>query len=284
MVNGLEDARKNAEAEQKKCADNKDKLEQENDRLSKENIKLRKDTLEMGDYQRKMQRNYAILHETYDKLIKNQDRLQSSTNEELSKREKELIASEKNINQLRTDLEQREQKVSTLNQQLEEKEKVANALKQKIAEVLFSFKDKNFNVQIKNSKVYVSLPNQILFRSGSIEVESKGKEAIAQLAMVIKQQKDITIMIEGHTDDSPYLNSKGMIKDNWDLSVLRASSIAKLMVSNGINPINLVPAGRAEFDPISAGMATEDKQANRRTELILIPNLDTLFKLYDESK
>ena len=135
----------------------------------------------------------------------------------------------------------------------------------------------------KNGKVYVSMDESLLFASGKTEIEAKGLEALRHVAKVLEQNPDINMMVEGHTDDVP-MNGKGEIKDNWDLSVMRATSITKIILNAGnINGNRITAAGRGEFFPIEKGSNSENRKKNRRTELILSPKLDELFKVLESN-
>ncbi|MFM8914431.1 MAG: flagellar motor protein MotB, partial [Flammeovirgaceae bacterium] len=129
--------------------------------------------------------------------------------------------------------------------------------------------------------VYVSLSEQLLFASGSIVVDKKGEGALQQLAKALKDQKDIQLMIEGHTDNVPISKKSAYMEDNWDLSVLRATSISKILIAGGISPKQITAAGKGEFSPLNANDNAQNKQKNRRTEIIVTPNLDELFKILD---
>lgn len=270
-----------AEEKLKTCSAEREKLLTQNTSYSTENEKLRKDTTERGDYQRKMQRNYSTLNDSYDKLIKNQDRIQGFSNDELSKREKDLMASEKRVNELSNDVKNREERVKSLEAILANKDAAVNELRKKVSDALLSFKENDLSIQIKNGKVYVSLSEQLLFKSGSIEVDPKGLEPLRKLASALKDQQDVSVNVEGHTDDVKIAKGSNGVKDNWDLSVLRATSITKILTEAGVNPTKITPSGRGEFMPVAAGTSVDARQRNRRTEIILTPKLDELFKILD---
>ncbi|MFC1733206.1 OmpA family protein [candidate division KSB1 bacterium] len=166
---------------------------------------------------------------------------------------------------------------------LDEKEAAVKALKAKVSEALLGFEGKGLSIYEKNGKVYVSLEENLLFASGSYEVGVKGKDALKKLAIVLETNPDINIMIEGHTDNVPYISS-GQIRDNWDLSVMRATSIVNILVTNSrINPKRLTAAGRGEYVPLDTRDTKEAKSKNRRTEIILTPKLDELFKIIESN-
>ena len=134
----------------------------------------------------------------------------------------------------------------------------------------------------KNGKVYISLEEDLLFASGKFEVNSGGIIALNKLAAVLANQKDLEILVEGHTDSIP-LSGKGLVKDNWDLSVMRATNVVKVLLKNpSLDPLQLTAAGRAEFVPIESNITSDGRGANRRIEMILSPNLDDLFELLEE--
>lgn len=277
----LETEKSDCDLQLKSIGAEKERLTEQVSQLTKENDKLKKDSTEQGLYLRKSLSNYRDLNDTYEKLLRNQDRLQANSASEISKRERDLIESEKQINVLKNDLVLRESRLKELENALSKKDSAANELKNKVSKALLNFKDKDFTVNIKNGKVYVSLAEQLLFKSGSIEVDPKGIDALKKLAEALKDQQDLSVMIEGHTDDVPI--SKGIpgVKDNWDLSVLRATSITKIMIGAGLSPQKIAPSGRGEFSPIDHGKTPEARQKNRRTEIILTPNLNELFKILE---
>lgn len=159
------------------------------------------------------------------------------------------------------------------------KDKAVNDLKNSISNALLNFKENDLTVNVKNGKVYVSLAEQLLFASGSTEVDAKGVSALQQLAKAIKDQRDINIMVEGHTDNVPISKKTTYMQDNWDLSVMRATAITKILTKAGLAPAQVTAAGKGEFSPLAPNTTPQSKQKNRRTEIIITPNLDELFKI-----
>ncbi len=150
---------------------------------------------------------------------------------------------------------------------------------QKVSDALLGFENQGLTVTQKNGKVYVSLDEKLLFKSGSTVVDPKGVSALKNLAGVLEQNPDINVMIEGHTDDVPVI-SGSTYKDNWDLSALRATSIVRILLEgSSINPQRLTTAGRSQYLPVEIAKTAEARQKNRRTEIILSPKLDELYKL-----
>ena len=153
-------------------------------------------------------------------------------------------------------------------------------LKNSIADALLNYKADELTVYIKDGNVYVSLEEKLLFQSGSDVVDKKGKEALKSLSKVLVGVKDITVMIEGHTDDVPIKTAQ--FEDNWDLSTARATSIVRILIANqGIDANRITASGRGLFHPIKSNKTTEGRAANRRTEIILSPDLKELYNLFN---
>lgn len=215
------------------------------------------------------------LQKTRDELLKKQD--------ELSELETQLNRQRKALDLLNEELKKREARVAELEDILKRKDDAVTALKRKLSEALLGFENKGLTITQKNGKVYVSMDESLLFASGKTEIEGKGVEALRHVAKVLEQNPDINIMVEGHTDDVP-MNGKGEIKDNWDLSVMRATSITKIILNSAsINGSRITAAGRGEFFPLEKGTSSEQRKKNRRTELILSPKLDELFKVLESN-
>ena len=274
-----EDTLKLAEAE-------RNRLREDVAQLLKDNSIMKGDTSKKGSDLRRINKDYEDLSNSFEKLLKKHDKLQNFSASEadrltkdLMKQEKDLLDASRKAAALQASLEQREARVKELEKIMADKDKAVNDLKASVSKALLSFKDKDLTVNIKNGKVYVSLAEQLLFKSGSTDVDPAGAEALKKLAAVLKEQKDVTVMVEGHTDDVPVAKGTAGMKDNWDLSVLRATSITRILTNNGAEPKNILPAGRGENSPIAEGKTAESRKKNRRTEIILTPKLDELFKV-----
>lgn len=169
-------------------------------------------------------------------------------------------------------------RLKTLQDMIQAQKDIMNKLKNSIADALMNYKTDELSVYIKNGNVYVSLEEKLLFKSGSDVVDPKGKAALKSLAMVLNNTSDITVMIEGHTDNVPIKTAS--FKDNWDLSTARATSILRLLTKDyGFDPIRITASGRGEFHPVKSNDTVEGKAANRRTEIILSPNLSEIYQL-----
>ncbi|WP_240337133.1 OmpA family protein [Rufibacter psychrotolerans] len=263
--------------------------------LTEYRAQLAADTALLGSTLRKTQGLYADLSTTYDKLIKNHDRLMANSALESSKLSKDLARREdelkklndaltKNrsqLDQLSTDLKAREERLNELERILAEKDKAVNALRTKVSNALLGFNSKDLSVDVRNGKVYVSLSEQLLFKSGSTKVDVKGQDALRKLATALKDQQDVNVLVEGHTDDVPVARGTAGMQDNWDLSVLRATEITRILTTAGLAGTKITPSGRADNVPLDAAKTADARQKNRRTEIILTPKLDELFQILE---
>jgi chemotaxis protein MotB len=202
--------------------------------------------------------------------------------EELQRREDELKTRQAELERMQKEVEERNRRLIELEGILARKDSVVAALRAKVSDALLGFADKGLTVTQKNGKVYVSLDEKLLFKSGSYEIDPQGASAIKELGKVLNANTDINVMIEGHTDDVPY-RGKGDLKDNWDLSVKRATTVVRVLLQSGIDGKRLIASGHAEFAPLSTGKAAVVRQKNRRTEIILTPKLDELFSILESN-
>lgn len=181
----------------------------------------------------------------------------------LAQQQQELREREREINDLRERIRRREEMMSNL------LNTVQNALKQ--------YNSEELSVEMRNGKVYVSLSDNLLFASGSASVERRGKEALGTLAGVLKQQPNMEVLVEGHTDSIPIRSAT--FKDNWDLSVVRATSVVRILTKDyGVNPTQVTAAGRGEYFPRASNASREGRASNRRTEIIIQPRLDEIYQ------
>jgi chemotaxis protein MotB len=208
----------------------------------------------------------------------------------MTQQKEQLLSIQENLERTRrlndslsVGLAEREKKLTELEQVLANKDKAVRDLRNKIAGALLNFKDGDITVNIKNGKVYVSLAEKLLFGSGSITVDAKGVTALQQLAKALKDQGEINILVEGHTDNVPISRKSQYMQDNWDLSVMRATSITKILTGAGVEERHITASGRGEFSPLASNDTAEDRQKNRRTEIIITPDLDELFKILESN-
>ncbi len=255
------------------------------------------DSTETGAAYRKTRSLYSELNNSYDKLLKNSDRELASKSSEynkvakdLARREAELGAldvtlqkSKADNDRLAADLKVREARMAELTKSLADKDQAVADLKARVSKALLSFNSSDLEVKLKGGKVYVSLSEKLLFKSGSTKVDPKGEEALKKLATVLQEQKDVNVVVEGHTDNVPILRGSVGMTDNWDLSALRATEIARLLTNSGVPPERITASGRGQYLPVAANDNAQNKALNRRTEIILTPKLDDLFQILDSN-
>ncbi|MBL7874008.1 MAG: OmpA family protein [Cyclobacteriaceae bacterium] len=277
-------------------ADRTSQLDKANASLKELNealAKLKQDTADLNQTYRATSQKLDGLNKEYDQLnsyYKNLLNNSGKLNRDLAQQKDQLLAIQENLENTRKlndslsySLAERERKVKELEKILANKDKAVKDLKDRISNALLNFKESDLTVQMKNGKVYVSLAEQLLFGSGSIAVDTKGVTALQQLAKAIKDQKDIQVMIEGHTDNVPISKKSAYMQDNWDLSVMRATSITKILTGAGVSAKQITAAGKGEFSPLAPNDNPQNKQKNRRTEIIITPNLDELFKILESN-
>lgn len=256
---------------------------------------LNQDTLAMGrNYRRLKSANYdlnkalekqvAVNRQLSEQSEKKNKELYSeliSLQRELELKEKKLDERDANLSNLQSSLVEREQRVKELQKAISERDSMMSTLKDRITKALLSYEDKGISVKVEGDKVYVSLEEQILFASGKYKLDRKGETALLELAKVLNNDNDISIMVEGHTDNIPIKTS--CIADNYDLSVLRGAEITRILTKKGnVDPKRIIAAGRGEFLPVADNTSSEGRKKNRRIEIILTPDLDKLLNLLNE--
>jgi chemotaxis protein MotB len=257
--------------------------------LSKDVTALRQDTMNLGNKYRMLQTQYdkmvqrnESMEESFDKLrlsgAKQTAGLQADLDAksiELQRKQDELNTLEGELQAKQIILSEREQRVNELEEMIRRKDEAVTALKLKVSNALKGFENKGLTVVEKNGKIYVSLEAKLLFASGSTKVEAEGQKALVELAKVLQTERDLEIIVEGHTDTDK-LSSASHPKNNWELSVLRSTSVVEIMLANSaMNPTQLMAGGRSEYLPVNPA----DKAKNRRIEIIISPNLNELFEL-----
>lgn len=264
--------------------DNKSReLEKEVQQLSKAIEQLRSDTMTLSRRLNQSERNLTKLKKDYDDLLHNFTDLNMTNNEEVKKLMMGLDSIRTELTLRETQLKDKEARLAELQEILKQKDNEVRALKDKVMNALKGYVDKGLNVYEKNGKVYVSMDEKLLFASGSWVVGTDGILALKELIKVLEQDNDINVLIEGHTDNVPFKGS-GQVKDNWDLSVMRATAVVKVLLKDSkINPLRVSAAGRGEFFPIDSADTPEARAKNRRTEIILTPKLDELFKIIESN-
>lgn len=285
-------------------------LQSELEELSARIKSLQSKISDLRDNQRKNKESLTVLQQKHDSLNESYDLLVSKSSREIANKaketkkllnelenlQKELFVKQDELAMLSNSLSDKENelalaqaelasrslRVAELESIINKKDSIVSALKQTISKALIGLEGDGLKIEQRNGKVYVSLEEELLFASGKYEVNTRGVEALNKLAVALASQQDFEILVEGHTDSIP-LSGRGLVIDNWDLSVMRATNVVKVLIKNSnLNPLYLTAAGRAEFVPIAENTTSEGRSQNRRIEIILAPNLDDLYKLLEE--
>jgi chemotaxis protein MotB len=232
---------------------------------------LKKDTAILNNDIKNLQNKYSNLTNANLSQSEQYSAALKQKSDELKLKSEELIAKEKL-------LIERENALNDMKKIVAHQDSITNRLNKILRDALLGFKSDELSVEIKNGKVYVSMSDKLLFKSGSAAIETKGLEAIKVLADVLNKNTDIDILVEGHTDNIPIKTAK--YQDNWDLSAARAISIVRILTDEyKIGPTRLTASGKGEFAPRASNTTPEGRALNRRTEIILSPKLDELMKL-----
>lgn len=194
-----------------------------------------------------------------------------------------LDAKKTSLDELTFELDKRNARLAELEKILDAQKKITQDLKNKVSEALLGFENNGLTVSMRDGKVYVSLDEKLLFKSASWDIDANGKNALRKLAGVLEKNPGIQVTIEGHTDNVPYNPGSGPLKDNWDLSVKRATTVVRtLLEGSRIDAKRLTASGRSEYLPVDQSNSTEGRTKNRRTEIILTPDLTELYQLINK--
>ena len=271
-----------ADARAREAVTRADELGSQLEELQRRDRRLEQDTATLGTSLRRMQKQYDKINQLNEELLEKYNQLLAGDRSEnrklltdLEATRLRLLNKEDSLDALATDLADREAKLAELHAELEKKDEAMRSLKDRISAALTGFEGKGITVEQRQGRIHVSMENKLLFPSGSTVVDAQGKQALKDLAKAIEGEADLRIMVEGHTDTDKVLPGSPY-KDNWDLSVMRATSVVRILQDNGrIDPVRITAAGRGEFLPLDPA----DKARNRRIEIILSPDLTQLYEL-----
>jgi chemotaxis protein MotB len=237
------------------------------DDLTEQNSKLMAELETLRTEKAQLESQHASLNERYNKLLSDGSAEAARMLRQLEENQRQLTEREERMQELEASLRARDEAIEKIRRQ--------------VADALLGFEGKGLSISTREGKVYVSMDDKLLFRSGSFDIDPQGAKAVHDLAVVLAANPDINIMVEGHTDDVPY-RPNGNLRDNLDLSVKRATTVTRLLLENkGIVPERIRSAGRGESLPVAEGESAEARARNRRTEIILTPKLDELMRLMD---
>ena len=256
-----------------------EKLQKEYDATVLERNQLQQDVTALQKKYDTLNDSYTALEQNSSKAIADNVQKNRELLAQLDAKEMALVAENNRLLKLEADMLERSQRIAELEALIASKDQAMRDLKDAISNALTAFEGKGLTVEQRDGKVYVSMENKLLFKSGSWAIGSEGRNAIEQLGTVLANNPDIAVLIEGHTDNDPF-SSGGQIANNWDLSTKRATAIVQILNENEIiNPESLTAAGRGEFAPIASNETVEGKAKNRRIEVVLTPKLDEISKL-----
>ncbi|HPC98940.1 MAG TPA: OmpA family protein [Bacteroidales bacterium] len=252
----------------------------ERDRLKADYNKMQSKVSELQNAQEDLIRgNVSETKRLLAELQAAQENLQKKE-DLLRQLEQNLDIKKASLDELSHELEKRNARMAELEQILNAQKKIVQDLKAKVSEALLGFENMGLTVSVRDGKVYVSLDEKLLFKSASWEIDANGRNALRNLAAVLERNPDIQITIEGHTDNVPYNPSGGQLKDNWDLSVKRATTVVRVLLEGTkIDPKRLTAAGRSQYLPVDSRNTADARQKNRRTEIILTPDLSALYNI-----
>jgi len=231
----------------------------------------------VNELQKDSANTYSQLNDCKEK-VKNLSEQKASLQSEYALIQNDLKALSTESNESKMTIAEQAKRLKSLKDIIQSQKDVMSRLKNSIADALMNFKNDELYVYNKDGNVYVALEEKLLFKSGSDVVDPKGKEALKTLASVLNNTNDITVMIEGHTDNVP-IKTK-LFKDNWDLSTARATSILRILtIDYGFDSNRITASGRGQFHPVKSNETVEGRASNRRTEIILSPDLKEIYKL-----
>ncbi len=298
IYNDLENKFADLKKENRKLADDNEELTKVKNQLELDGSKLKSDYDKLKAENDKLQANYAATDKSLKTLQASYNALEKDSNEaltaninknrellaQLEAKEKSLASEQARLNKLKADLDASSKRLSELESYIAAKDASMKKLKETLMKSLKAFDGKGLTVHEKDGKVYVSMENKLLFQTGSWAVNGEGKTAVVEVGKVLAQNPDLSILIEGHTDDDKITgNLGGGIENNWDLSTKRATAIVNILSENkGVNKQNLTAAGRGEFAPLMSNDTPEGKSKNRRIEIILTPKLDEISKMLND--
>ncbi len=260
------------------------KLKTDYDKLKSDRDKLQAELVASEKNLKNLQAAYSALEKDSNDALSSNISKNRELLAQLEAKEKTIAAEQERLNKLRGELEASSKRLNELEAYIAAKDANMKKLKENLSKALNAFEGKGLTIEQKNGKVYVSMENKLLFQTGSWSVGVEGKKAVVELGKVLAQNPDISVLIEGHTDDDKILGTiGGGVENNWDLSTKRATAIVNILSENkDINRQSLTAAGRGEYAPLMANTTAEGKAKNRRIEIILTPKLDEITKMLDE--
>lgn len=266
----------------KKLVAEQTKYQQLNDTYTK----LQGDLKNCEDLKAEEARKKAVLQAELDNLNKQLAYLKENNTQALKQLQDLSVISSSQAESIKKSMDNigaKDSYIQTLQQQIARKDSMNMALVMNLKGAIGNLEDQDINIKVDKGVVYIDISDKLLFKSGSYDVTDKAKAVLGKVATVLKNQPDIEFMVEGHTDNVAF--SRGLLLDNWDLSVKRATSVVRILQNQyGLDPAKMAAAGRSEYKPIVANDSPESKATNRRTRIVILPQLDQFFKLLETKK
>lgn len=238
------------------------------------------------DEKAELERQRAANEERIKSLTDQNNFLKENNNQALRQLQDLSVISSQQAESIRKSMENigaKDSYIQNLQQQMARKDSLNMALVMNLKGAIGNMADEDINIKVDKGVVFIDISDKLLFKSGSYDVTDRAKEVLGKVATVLKNQPDIEFMVEGHTDNVPF--SRGLLLDNWDLSTKRATTVVRLLQKQyGLDPAKMAAAGRSEYHPIAPNDTNEGKAANRRTRIVILPQLDQFFKLLEPGK
>ena len=233
-----------------------------------------------------LERKRAASDAEIESLKKQMDYLKQSNNQALKQLEDLSVitgAQAESIKKSMDNIGMKDAYIQDLQTQMARKDSLNMALVMNLKGAVGNMDDQDINIKVDKGVVFIDISDKLLFKSGSYDIADRAKEVLGKVAAVLKNQPDIEFMVEGHTDNVAF--SRGVLIDNWDLSVKRATSVVRILQKQyGLEPAKMAAAGRAEYKPVADNSTADGKAANRRTRIVILPQLDQFFKLLEPKK
>lgn len=282
--NALSDENTTLKTDKNQLEADKNKLQSELDKTKAERDKLAVDYAATKKSLDNLKASYAALEKDSNDALEANINKNRQLLAELEAKQKALAAEQDRLNKLKKDLEASSARLAELEKMMADKDAAMKKLKETLSKSLKAFEGKGLTVTEKDGKVYVSMENKLLFESGSWTVGSEGKKAVDLVGKVLGDNPDISVLIEGHTDNDKITGTiGGGVENNWDLSTKRATAIVNILSANAkVKKENLTAAGRGEYAPLMSNDTAEGKAKNRRIEIILTPKLDEISKMLND--
>lgn len=263
-----------------------DSLNKKYDELNTSYTGVQNDLRACRDEKAELDRKRAVLEAENDGLKKQLEFVKQNNNQALKQLEDLSVISGAQAESIKKSMESlgmKDMYIQDLQSQMARKDSLNMALVMNLKGAVGNMADEDINIKVDKGVVFIDISDKLLFKTGSYDVTDRANEVLGKVALVLKNQPEIEFMVEGHTDNVPF--KRGLLVDNWDLSVKRATSVVRILQTKyGLDPAKIAAAGRAEYLPVGSNDSAEGRAANRRTRIVILPQLDQFFKLLEPKK